>query len=130
MVLNVAAAAPGNDAETSLADTSVAVIERLRGRRMDQASLDCTWLDGIDVRTNSWSAGSSLAVVLISEDSQCTEDLSVAVWACILKPFTLTGLLSVVRVAIDGDVPPEPGAHATKRLQATQRSIMTVAAHG
>lgn len=41
----------------------------------------------------------------MSGDPQRMEDVSATAWACILKPFSLTGLLSVVQQAIDGEVP-------------------------
>ena len=106
LVSDVVVAALEEDYETRLVDTSAAAVESLRQGGVDLVLLDCTLPDGINARLIPEADRSGVPVVLMSGDPQRMEDVSATARACILKPFTITRLLSVVQTAIDGAARP------------------------
>ncbi len=54
---------------------------------------------------NPETVRSGIPLVLMSGDPQRMAGVSATARACVLKPFSLTGLLSVVQQAIEGEVP-------------------------
>jgi DNA-binding response OmpR family regulator len=105
LVSDVVVAALEDDYETCLVDTSAAAVESLRHGGIDLVLLDCTLPDGIDAKLIPETDLSGIPLVLMSGDPQRMAGMSAAARACVLKPFSLAGLLSVVQQAIDGEVP-------------------------
>lgn len=105
LVSDVVVAALEDDYETRLVETSAAALESLRRGDVDLVLLDCTLPDGIDARLIPEADRSGVPVVLMSGDPQRMEGLSATARACLAKPFTITGLLSVVQSAIGGAAP-------------------------
>jgi DNA-binding response OmpR family regulator len=105
LVSDVVVAALEDDYETSLVDTSAAAVEGLRHGGIDLVLLDCTLPDGIDPELIPETDRFGIPLVLMSGDPQRMEGVATTARACVLKPFSLAGLLSVVQRAIDGEVP-------------------------
>jgi DNA-binding response OmpR family regulator len=105
LVSDVVVAALEDDYETRLVDTSAAAVESLRRGGIDLVLLDCTLPDGIDAQLIPETDRSGVPLVLMSGDPHRMAGVSATARACVLKPFSLIGLLAVVQQAIEGEVP-------------------------
>lgn len=105
LVSDVVVAALEDDYDTSLVQTSAAAVAGLNRGGFDLVLLDCTLPDGIDARLIPTAERSGVPVVLMSGDPQRMERVSANARACLAKPFTLSGLLSVVQKSIGTTAP-------------------------
>jgi two-component system OmpR family response regulator len=102
LVSDVVVAALEDDFETSLVETSGAALECLSRGGIDLVLLDCTLPDGVHANLIPSADRSGVPVVLMSGDPQRIENLCTEARPCIIKPFTLSGLLDVVQREING----------------------------
>jgi two-component system, OmpR family, response regulator len=96
LVSDVVVAALEDDFETSLVETSTAALECLSRGGIDLVLLDCTLPDGVHANLIPSADCSGVPIVLMSGDPQRIQDLCTEARPCIVKPFTLAGLLDVV----------------------------------
>lgn len=105
LVSDVVVAALEDDFETSLVETLAAALECLSRGGIDLVLLDCTLPDGVHANLIPSADRSGVPIVLMSGDPQRIEKLCAEVRPCIVKPFTLTGLLDVVQREISRTTP-------------------------
>jgi DNA-binding NtrC family response regulator len=100
LVSEVVAAALDDAYETSIVETSAAAMEKLATSRFDLMLLDCTLPGGIDPRLIPDADQQGVKVILMSGDPGRMETLVDQPRPFVLKPFTLSALLSAVERVI------------------------------
>lgn len=96
LVCEVLSAALDEAYATTKVGTSGAALKRLRDGGIDLMLLDCTLPDGVDVRLIPEADGSGVPVILMSGDPARLEKLADQPRPFVVKPFTITRLLSTV----------------------------------
>ena len=86
---------------TSHAGTAAAAMECLRAGGIDAMLLDCTLPGGLDPHLVPMADQSGVPVILMSGHPDMMEGIPGAARPCILKPFSLTALLTTVQQAIE-----------------------------
>jgi DNA-binding NtrC family response regulator len=89
--------------QTSRAETAAAALECLRGGGIDAMLLDCTLPGGLDPQLVPMADESGVAVILMSGHPEMMERVPGAGRPFILKPFSLTSLLTTVQRAVQGN---------------------------
>lgn len=102
LVSDIISAALEDDYDTSIVATSTAALERLTQGGIDLVLLDCTLPDGIHANLIPSADRSGVPVVLMSGDPQRIASASEKSRPCIVKPFSLSGLLDVVQHELGG----------------------------
>jgi DNA-binding response OmpR family regulator len=95
--------------QTSRAETAAAALECLRGGGIDAMLLDCTLPGGLDPQLVPMADESGVAVILMSGHPEMMERVPGAGRLFILKPFSLTSLLTTVQRAVQAN----PGRSAS-----------------
>jgi DNA-binding NtrC family response regulator len=88
--------------QTSCAVTAAAALERLLAGGIDAMLLDCTLPGGLDPHLVPMADESGVPVILMSGHPEMMESVPGAGRPFILKPFSLTSLLTTVQRAIEG----------------------------
>jgi DNA-binding NtrC family response regulator len=93
--------------QTSCAETAAAALTRLRAGGIDAMLLDCTLPGGLDPHLVPTADQSGVPVILMSGHPDMVESVPGASRPFILKPFSLTALLTTIeRVVLAAPVPP------------------------
>ena len=87
---------------TSIAETSAAALQRLGKGGIGMILLDCTLPDGVDPELFSLADRAGVPIVLMSGDPRRMDGLSTQARPFILKPFTLTDLVTTLEAATGG----------------------------
>jgi two-component system, OmpR family, catabolic regulation response regulator CreB len=87
--------------QTSCCDTAGAALERLRAGGIDVMLLDCTLPGGLDPQLVPMADQSGIPVILMSGHPEMMEGVPGANRPSILKPFSLTSLLTTVQGVIE-----------------------------
>jgi DNA-binding response OmpR family regulator len=87
--------------QTSCAETAAAGLERLRAGGIDAMLLDCTLPGGLDPLLVPMADEAGVPVILMSGDPDMMESVPGAGRPFILKPFSLTSLLTTVQRVIE-----------------------------
>ncbi len=87
--------------QTSCAVTAAAALERLRAGGIDAMLLDCTLPGGLDPHLVPMADESGVPVILMSGHPEMMESVPGAGRPFILKPFSLTSLLTIVQRVIE-----------------------------
>jgi DNA-binding response OmpR family regulator len=83
--------------QTSCAETAAAALERLRAGGIDAMLLDCTLPGGLDPHLVPMADKAGVPVILMSGHPDMMERVPGAGRPFILKPFSLTSLLTTVQ---------------------------------
>jgi DNA-binding NtrC family response regulator len=86
---------------TSCAETAAAAMERLRAGGIDAMLLDCTLPGGLDPHLVPMADEAGVPVILMSGHPDMMERVPGAGRPFILKPFSLTSLLTTVRRVVE-----------------------------
>jgi DNA-binding NtrC family response regulator len=87
--------------QTSCAETAAAAMERLRAGGIDAMLLDCTLPGGLDPQLVPMADEAGVPVILMSGHPDMMERVPGAGRPFILKPFSLTSLLTTVQRVVD-----------------------------
>jgi DNA-binding response OmpR family regulator len=86
---------------TSCAETAAAAMERLRAGGIDAMLLDCTLPGGLDPHLVPMADEAGVPVILMSGHPDMMDRVPGAGRPFILKPFSLTSLLTTVRRVVE-----------------------------
>jgi len=89
--------------ETSQAATAAAAMDCLRAGGIDAVLLDCTLPGGLDPHLMPMADQSGVPVILMSGHPDMIDRLAAGARASILKPFSLTALLSTIESVVSQD---------------------------
>jgi DNA-binding NtrC family response regulator len=103
LVAEVVAAALDGIYDTSCAETSAAAIGCLQAGGIDAMLLDCTLPGGLDPHLMPLADRSGVPVILMSGHPDMMRQVSDVPRPCILKPFSLTALLTAIESVISAD---------------------------
>jgi two-component system, OmpR family, phosphate regulon response regulator OmpR len=87
--------------QTSCAETAAAALECLRAGGIDAMLLDCTLPGGLDPHLVPMADEAGVPVILMSGHPEMMESVPGSGRPFILKPFSLTSLLTTVQQAIE-----------------------------
>jgi DNA-binding NtrC family response regulator len=108
LVSEVVLAALEDFYETSSAETAAAALQCLRGGGIDAMLLDCTLPGGLDPRLVPEADETGVPIILMSGHPEMLDSVPGAARPFILKPFSLTALLTAVEQVLQN----APGQNA------------------
>jgi DNA-binding NtrC family response regulator len=111
LVSEVVLAALEDFYQTSCAETAVAALERLRAGGIDAMLLDCTLPGGLHPQLVPEADETGVPIILMSGHPEMLDSVPGAARPFILKPFSLTSLLTAVEQVIQNG----PGRVASDR---------------
>ncbi|HME24331.1 MAG TPA: response regulator [Acetobacteraceae bacterium] len=89
--------------DTSRAETAAAAMECLRAGGIDAMLLDCTLPGGLDPHLVPMADDTGVPVILMSGHPDMMDRVPGVPRPCILKPFSLTALLTTIEDVIGAD---------------------------
>jgi DNA-binding NtrC family response regulator len=100
LVSEIVAAALDDAYQTSLVETSAEAMQRLQDGGIDLMLLDCSLPGGLDHQLIPKADQSGVPVILMSGDPARAETMADQQRPFVLKPFSLTALLTMVEQVI------------------------------